>query len=129
MILQPALARQRSWLHAKCRKTIPVVSVDLSLKALVNIPVKKGSASLFPSRGCSFADERCSSLELHKYFKLVFCSESISQTAHSSCRTAGHPSRLELNKASVFKHSIRCFFPENDSYFISPWLGLCYRWM
>lgn len=30
----------------------------------------------------------------------------VSQTACSSCRAAGHPARLELNKASVFKHSV-----------------------
>lgn len=52
---------------------LPVVSVDLSLKAFVKIPVQKDSASLFLSHGCrSFPDEKCSSLELHKYFKIVF---------------------------------------------------------
>ena len=71
MTLQPALAERDHGCTLKCHKTLLVVSVDLSLKAFVKIPVQKGSASLFLSRGCrSFTDEKCSSLELHKYFKL-----------------------------------------------------------
>lgn len=65
MMLHPALARDHGC-NAKRHKTLPVVFVDLSLEAFVNVPVKKGSASLFLSHGCgSFADERYSGLELH----------------------------------------------------------------
>lgn len=86
-----------------CCASLPVVTVALSLKAFLKTPVRRGSASLLISHGCrSFAGEKCGSLELCKYFKLVFIQKVFLRLLALLAGLAGHPSRLELNKTSVF---------------------------
>lgn len=86
-----------------CCASLPVVTVALSLKAFLKTPVQKGSASLLISHGCrSFAGEKCGSLELYKYFKLVFIQKVFLRLLALLAGLSGHPSRLELNKTSVF---------------------------
>lgn len=73
------------------------------------------------------ADEKCNGLELHKSFKLVFIMKVFLRLLTLLAELQGtHPG---WSWTKCLCSNTVCFSPRNHIYFISPWLGLCCRWM
>lgn len=104
----------------KCCTTVPAIS----RQAFVKIPAHKSSSFLFLPY---VADEKCSGLELHKSFNLFFIQKVFLRLLTLLAELQG--TRAGWSWAKWLCSNTVWFFPKNHTYFISPWLGLCCRWM